>query len=168
MDVWRVPVIAHPLLEGLWELLAQAPRPRGFLRYGDLEADWAEGPGVEDRPTPRTRHMGEFSGRMDSALGLGFPTLRRRAFGCYPAGGGLGWHTNSDTPGWRVYLVRSGGGQLLLPGSAVDDRDAHANIFRVGMGTWHAVRAVGDRYVLGFVPDNDFRDDLLEVAAKVA
>jgi hypothetical protein len=73
----------------------------------------------------------------------------------YPAGGGLGWHSDyQGAPGWRVYIGRPLDG---VPGvfMTVDGNypDSHglATAFEITgrSDTWHALRADGARLAIG-------------------
>ena len=72
-----------------------------------------------------------------------------------PAGGGVGWHTDSGVPGWRVYVVRTLDGEpghFLHANGAFEDDARIAHAFYVSDTrplSWHAVRARGARMSLG-------------------
>ncbi len=85
----------------------------------------------------------------------------------YPAGGYLGWHTNSRVPGWRVYLTyasepgRSGFRHLEPESGEIRttlDGAWDLRVFRVGptRPLWHAVWAECDRFSFGYrIPEPD-------------
>lgn len=79
----------------------------------------------------------------------------------YPPGGWMGWHTNSDRPGWRVYVsyVRSKDKCFFRWRDGRDvstDYDAaglNIRMFRVGDVSdplWHCVYADDWRFSIGF------------------
>ena len=64
----------------------------------------------------------------------------------YPPGGGMGWHTNSNDPGWRAYLSWSETGDSgmgwLRDGQVVLDYDkAGWNVRLFQVPSWHCVFA---------------------------
>lgn len=79
----------------------------------------------------------------------------------YPAGGWMGWHTNADQPGWRLYINWSmplGGRSAflgLVEGKIVRRNDPggwSANCFKISADRpfWHAVDAATPRLSVGF------------------
>jgi len=122
---------------------------------GDLAADLERGPGspMVDRQQPRAYcrrflpHASYFNG-MPSGT-------RITSLNFCPAGGGVGWHTDSGAPGWRVYVTRTldgDEGAFLHAGGAWEDDARIAHGFYVSATapfSWHAVRARGPRLSLG-------------------
>jgi hypothetical protein len=78
----------------------------------------------------------------------------------YPAGGFMGWHTNSDFPCKRVYVtvvdeVNKSGFKYYENGVIYDDADDEKVIIReFGVGSkklfWHSVYSKTNRYSFGF------------------
>lgn len=152
MIVARLRIAEFPLLAELAAYLDRASCPPGpYDARGDWRADVAAGPPSCDQPKP-LRYRRQFlptpirlplmdSDTIVSALNY-FP----------PGGAGLGWHTDSRQPGWRVYLARPLG---LLPGCFVTpervffDEPGIALAFLAGPGAWHAVVADGERLSMG-------------------
>ncbi len=63
----------------------------------------------------------------------------------------MDWHTDSSSPGWRVYVYRSGEGSStfgfrdrLFAEGAVG-----GYVFEAGVGSWHAVQSYRDRWSCG-------------------
>ncbi len=82
----------------------------------------------------------------------------------YPPGGWMGWHTNSDQPGWRLYVnyVHEGGRSFFRwwDGAAIrsdhDDRGLNFRLFRVRAEPhplWHCVYAGEWRLSMGYFLD---------------
>ncbi|TCK19039.1 hypothetical protein DFR30_2332 [Thiogranum longum] len=80
----------------------------------------------------------------------------------YPRGGYMGWHTNSASPGWRVYITHaSEPGKSFFryrepdTGRIVTALDSEWNVraFRIdpGIPFWHTVYSETDRFSLGYV-----------------
>ena len=80
----------------------------------------------------------------------------------YPPGSEMGWHTNSDSPGWRLYLVHAeepgrSGFRYLHPesGDVVTDLDREwcARLFLVPRDRpfWHAVFSETNRFSFGYL-----------------
>lgn len=85
----------------------------------------------------------------------------------YPPGGFLDWHTNSDHPGRRIYLIWN-----EAPGSFFRYKDPNSGRFHTvedAVGwcfrtfvvapahtppLWHCVYAAGDRFAMGFRTSN--------------
>lgn len=171
MQVYQVPVEVDPDLTRLHDLLkgveiAEIP---DSVAFEDFSADMALGPPAEDRDIRAPRlatHLGglqTFAGTVVSA------PLQVRAAWYYPAGGGLGWHTNSRKPGWRVYVVLPFGesGLWTFDGTTRDwhpDRAGHANLFRIDddwRKSWHAVAADAPRLSLGLWAPDEWVEDLI-------
>jgi hypothetical protein len=78
------------------------------------------------------------------------------ALNYYPVGGGgLGWHTDTGHPGWRIYIARLLSplpGVFKTPGREYVDEPGSALAFYVSGepgDSWHAVRTDGPRFSLG-------------------
>lgn len=159
MKVWRIPIADHPLLVGARAVLEQLDPPRGpFIPRGDWKTDIEEGPPAEDRPRPHNYHRTPFHPPHPLDLPTG---VMLASINYYPPGGaGMGWHTDSIAPGWRIYLARP-----MLDGNAgcfihrdgaltikeYDDRELATAFLITGekCATWHAVRALWPRMSLG-------------------
>jgi len=150
---------AHPALEAAWTILNAAPRGKATSRLPDEL--W------EDvNCSPPSSDVGRvFSG---SELVPRVATILPRpadppcdGVSCvqlvyYPPGGGIGWHTNSNVPGWRAYLVRAPGASFFKTADGVyPDRNGWANLFLVEPGSWHCVGARDERWALGLRVSKD-------------
>jgi len=150
--VRRLVVADHPLLcaaAAYLETLAP-PRPP-YVRAGDLDSDLVAGPPDEPRNRPRAfRHLT----LPHPALELP-PDVKVSALEFYPAGGGLGWHSDyQGQPGWRVYIGRPLDGVpgvfMTVDGNYPDSPGLGTAFQITGRSdTWHAVRADGARLALG-------------------
>lgn len=159
MDVWQIPADRHPLLSALYALLREhEPRQHTLVVNDELQRSFVADPPSGDRPNPQAglREF-EFLPALVEAAGRvlarwGDEEITTRAVNYYPAGGGIGWHTNSNFPGWRVYIVRTAPqprSRFLIPQGAIPDRDGVANVFKVEPGAWHAVDAATERWSFG-------------------
>lgn len=152
MRVWQVHHSAHPTLTKLWAVLQATPPadPQEMERHGDLGADIAAGAPVENRVNAVIRHFASMASLRDAAHAVA-DGLEIRGTNYYPAGGGMGWHTNSDRLGWRAYLVRAPGGRSYFghKDGVLPDRDGYANVFKVSARSWHYVRAETERWSIG-------------------
>lgn len=144
--------------------------PCTVTRNGDLAADLRDGPPeTVDRPRALVRRCGmvpfaharELLKPVD-VVGINY----------YPARGGMGWHTNSNAPGWRIYLPLAldahGGSGLITTDGRFPDQPGFANAFRIGpwRESWHAVWADGARLSIGArITDATARELGLERAA---
>jgi len=158
MIVRRLLIASHPLLQQAAQYLASVTPPQAFdvakWERGDWRADFDGPPPTSDRPQPLAfRRM-----RMESAARVdGWGDAKVSALNYYPVGGGgLGWHTDTGHPGWRVYMPRLlGGGAPGVFRTAgadyVDERGTALAFWISGepMGSWHAVRTYGARLSLG-------------------
>jgi len=156
VHVRQLPIDDRPLLA---ELLACAlrqffARPPATTTGGDLRADLDAG--------PRNADLAWYTSRDCAFLAKGPAQqlcprgVEVRGVTYYPACGGIGWHTNSDAPGWRVYVPcspyldkwRAG---LHTTSGFVADRPGFANAFKVGewRDSWHAVECTDPRLVVG-------------------
>lgn len=163
MEAFRVKVESHPILERLQHLLADLliePR-RAVQSFGDVAMDIRSGIPSTDRRQPwsiRCVHMIDVAARAKPLVG----NWQVRAATYYPAGGGMGWHTDSGRPGWRVYVVLPlGRSRFLTVDQEFRDMGGTAMVFKAGPGAWHAVEATDERFSIGVkVPD--------DVAAELA
>jgi hypothetical protein len=153
--VHRLDVDAHPLLRELSAYLdtVQPPQPP-YDEKGDWRADVDAGPPAEDRPKPRAFRR-QFMERPLRLPSMPDDTILS-ALNFYPPGGsGLGWHTDTGHPGWRVYLGRPLThlpGAFLVPDGIFLDEPGIATAFYVSgkpCESWHAVRAFGARLSVG-------------------
>ena len=173
MQVRQLAIADQPLLA---QLLACAvrqyfARPPETTTGGDLRADLDAGPPATDLPWYTSRDCAFLA--KGPAQQLCPPGVQVRGVTYYPARGGIGWHTNSDAPGWRVYAPcspfldtwRAG---MHTTNGFVADRPGFANAFKVGdwRDSWHAVECTDPRLVIGIrINDELARDWGLERAA---
>jgi len=72
----------------------------------------------------------------------------------YPPNGYMNWHTNSNNPSTRIYLVRSTDtpeSKMKFKDKVIEDKPFWSfNIFEVGKNTWHCIDAKTERLSLGF------------------
>ena len=72
----------------------------------------------------------------------------------YPKNGYMNWHTNSNNPSTRIYIVRSTGNPkscMKFKDKIIYDKPLWSvNIFDVGKDSWHCVDAKTERLSLGF------------------
>ena len=72
----------------------------------------------------------------------------------YPNNGYMNWHTNSNNPAKRIYLVRSTDNpksRMKFKDRIIEDKPMWSvNIFDVKKDTWHCVDAKTERLSLGF------------------
>lgn len=154
MNVRRLALVDHPILQQLDAYLAalEPPAPPHHER-GDLALDLRTGP----PPYDRTRPLAFRFHRMEWDQPLWMPIDASLASVNYfpPGGSGLGWHTDSSRPGWRVYIGRPVAtlpGALLVAGAAYCDMPGKALAFYVSgiaCATWHAVQAPSERFSVG-------------------
>lgn len=156
MKVTRIPVHRHALLVGMSDYLASVAEPAGAYvpSVGNVRADIDGGPPGRDRPQPASYHR-LFLPHPQRLPGMR-AGIRISALHYYPAGGGLGWHTDSGAWGWRVYVVRHlepGYGRFFnAKGAFYVDDPSYANAFYVrdkDPFSWHAVHTSGPRLSLG-------------------
>lgn len=90
---------------------------------------------------------------------------RRQCANYYPADGGIGWHTDSAWPGWRVYVYRLLGD---APRSTFrfDERVFHEGPSEFGgyvfkAGFWHALHTYTPRLACGFQIPATFASELI-------
>jgi hypothetical protein len=162
MKVYAIAIGAHPFLRDLAAYLDGLTAPPVFRvddnsERGDWRRDIADGPPAEDRPKPLA-YRRQFL--QAPAVLPSFPGgTMVSALNYYPVGGGgLGWHTDSHAPGWRVYISRpltSTPGLLMADddgGRIYDDVPGLARAFYVSgtpCASWHAVVAHGPRLSIG-------------------
>lgn len=152
MIVRRLPIAAHPLLRALaLHLYAIEPPLPPYTTAGDLQLDLSVGPPPYPRNRPRTfRHVT----MAPPTLALP-PDVKVSALEFYPAGGGLGWHSDyQGASGWRIYIGRplDGVPGVFLTVDADYPDDPHlATAFQITgrSDTWHAMRADGARLAIG-------------------
>lgn len=152
MRVFQTPIAGDPLLEQLYDVVSRIDaRPIPEVA-GDWVADIADGVPIVDRNMPRAKKVALL--QRVTSIQQQHPDVAVRAIHYYPAGGGMGWHTNSQAPGWRVYvphvMVARPLSGMLTANECVLDRDGFANVFEVrGAESWHAVFAMTERWSLG-------------------
>jgi hypothetical protein len=162
-------------LRPLWDLLEWAPRPEPERRHSrQLWQDLESLPPLsdEDRMSSAGRAVPRVAALLREQLHQAERLMPRgievRGAAYYPEGGGLGWHTNSDVPGWRLYVVRAPEGRSYVRTSdgVYQDQHGRANLFRVtGPESWHCVGAVTERWTLGLLIPDELAAELLERAA---
>lgn len=89
----------------------------------------------------------------------------------FPAGGGIGWHTDSHRPGWRLYVFRMFGfvkadndqstGQMRYADRVLPERNEGAYVFETGVGCWHAVESFGHRVSAGLLITDEIAKELI-------
>lgn len=169
MKVHRMEIAASPMLRELEVYLRTLPRPGFFVcnfntDVGDWRADVSGGPPTDDRPTPRAFR------RQHVKAPIRLPAMADdvivSACNYFPVGGGgLGWHTDSHAPGWRVYIGRPLGAHVGvfhvdepaanrsgLSRQVFTDEPGIATAFYVSGEpgqSWHAVTTEGPRLSIG-------------------
>ena len=161
MIVQRLTVATRPLLAMLSAFLGMLPLPAPpYAQVGDWRRDVTGGPPSVDRPRPLTFRREPLLARPSTRT---LATLVRSrlpagttisALNYYPAGGaGLGWHTDSANPGWRIYIAQpltEVAGEFLTADEIIADAPGVALAFEVGAPeSWHAVRTEGPRLSIG-------------------
>lgn len=160
MQVFRLHVAQHALLRELAAYADQleAPAPP-YRERGDLLADIAGGPPAADRTRPEAFRFAI----MEWEQPLWMPIDSTLASVNYypPGGSGLGWHSDTSRPGWRVYIGRpleGVPGEFLVEGGAYSDVAGVAHAFYVSGvpgESWHALRAGGARFSVGIRIDGE-------------
>jgi hypothetical protein len=151
VSVQRIEIARYPALRALAACLAQLTPPTDFDEVGDWRADIDGGPPALDHSAPCSRRHA----RMAIPIAVALPADVTHGANYYPPGGaGLGWHTDSNAPGWRIYIGRPLAGvpgELLTVGGSYPDEPGTALAFCVPRKGhfWHAVRAPGERLSLG-------------------
>lgn len=159
MIVRRLLISNHALLQQAAAFLDTVAPPELFnvaeWERGDWRGDVDGRPPLRDRPQPLSfrRQRLACSPRLD---GIEMGDAQISALNYYPVGGGgLGWHTDTGHPGWRVYIARpltAMPGVFLTVESAFIDAPGTALAFLVSgepCASWHAVRSLGPRLSLG-------------------
>lgn len=154
MNVHRIPIDRFRVLRELAAALEGAtiaPNNDPIITLGDWPKSLDAQPwnGDRDVAQPKDRCYRPLRDVVECAQAIVGPDVEVRASHFYPVGGGMGWHTNSNGPGWRIYVVRAlgpgVGSGMLTPGVFHHDMPGHANAFRIGdwRDSWHAVHARG-------------------------
>jgi hypothetical protein len=150
--VRRLVVADHPLLCAAAAYLETlAPPPPPYQARGDLAADVLLGAPTTNRNRPHAfNHRSVPPPRPPELPG----DTVISAIEYYPEGGGLGWHTDSGWPGWRIYIPRPLGapGTFYTRLGRFQDAPGIANAFYVSGRpgeSWHAVLAGGPRFSIG-------------------
>ncbi|MEM6462925.1 MAG: hypothetical protein AAF724_13510 [Pseudomonadota bacterium] len=120
---------------------------------------------VHDETVVRLRrHVDDQMGSVLKTLFKSGRRLKARPSGhfWYPPGSFMSWHTNSRTPGWRVYInyaetegdsffryLQSDTGEVIT----LEDRHWNVRVFPVSRDTpfWHCVYSQTDRFSLGYM-----------------
>jgi len=150
--IFQIPISGDVLLEQLYDVVSNLDvRPPPEV-VGDWVADIAAGVPAVDRNMPNAKKVALLRRVLPSIQQ--YDDVKVRAIHYYPPGGGMGWHTNSAAPGWRVYVPHVGATRplsgMLTVGDCFMDRPGFANLFEVaGNRSWHAVFAMTERYSIG-------------------
>lgn len=118
--------------------------------FGPWSEDWSD----------RTRPVDTYAGGFEASW-AGENPCDGCWGGChnfFPPGGGMGWHTDSGRPGWRVYVhchgPEPGGSVMHYREYQIAEPPVGAVLFETGPGCWHAVTTACGRYSLGVqIPD---------------
>lgn len=159
MIVQRLDISKHALLRMMSAFLARAERPPAPpMERGDLHGDLMAGPPASDRPNPTSYRFHRLQPPQ-----LALPTATTiGSFNYFPEGGaGIGWHTDSNSPGWRVYVARplsADVGWFYSDAGLFQDDPLQATAFYVARPPrhfWHAVSAPGPRFSIGIRIQSD-------------
>jgi len=157
MKITRLPIDKFPLLASVERYLLSLPPPLPpFESIGSVAADINDGPPDANRTRPRAMLRKVFNPPRDLELP---PDVALASLNYYPAGGGMGWHTDSAAPGWRIYIGRVLGD---VPGIFLhlDERETIATPDEAGLATaffvsglpgqsWHALHTLAPRLSIG-------------------
>ncbi len=160
MEFSQVPIASHPLLGLMYGAIANLPSMRVSNTCSVQEARRLA---MRQCPYKITPSAGETI-HIDRGVRAALPLDVKHGAAWYlPPWGAVGWHTNEDAPGWRVYVIRGEGGVFRTPSVDYPDRPGYANVFLVTVSplTWHAVVPRGDRWSFGVkVPESLAREIL--------
>jgi hypothetical protein len=155
MIVRRLVVDDYPLLRELSAYLDTVePPPPPYDERGDWRADIEAGAPSVDRPKPLAyrRQFMEHPLRVGS---MADDTIVSALNYFPPGGAGIGWHSDSGHPGWRIYIGRpltSMPGVFLVSVGAFIDTPGIATAFHISgraADSWHAVISEGPRFSVG-------------------
>lgn len=160
IELWPIPELVRVALDeflGSVECRLNKPRPQlkdvlSLDRWLEIKEDRPEPPGDEQY---RGILIGSIHG-VFSAVKKFFPTVTSSGVGYYPPGGHYGWHTNSNNPGKRLYLVHvlDGGKSFFRwiengeAKTSYDEQGWNARLFPVPC--WHCVYSDTERISIGF------------------
>lgn len=150
----QIDVHAHALPRAMLASLARA-RPVEARREGGWVLPLGVAPDV-DRARPAAKYWGTIA---EQLYGYASPVGGRlQCTNYFPSGGGMGWHTDSGMPGWRVYVFRcsagSGSSTFHYCDQTFVEGVVGAYVFETGVGCWHAVESRRDRFSCGMqVPE---------------
>jgi hypothetical protein len=158
--IYQVPLGRDPLLGLLAGFLEDVDASRGYVqreRWPGLPL--SAPPPAHDIDIDAARYLVHLEREQRALVELVPPDVRVRNVSYYPEGGGLGWHTNSALPGWRVYVPllpdapRSG---TRTESGWFPDRPGFANMFRITdwRNSWHCVEAHTARLSAGLWIDD--------------
>lgn len=164
MKIQRLNVGDHDLLKYVSNVLGTIHMPPPpTIHRGDFWKDIEDGPPNEDRPRPHNYYRQVV--HPPAPLELPGDTVLSSIVYYPPRGAGLGWHTDSRAPGWRVYiswLLGSKPGTFLTLGDGsdeiykrirrTDDEAGIATAFFISGkpgDSWHAVEAPDERLSIG-------------------
>jgi len=104
---------------------------------------------MQDLPRPQSSFAG--------VLAMQLPPTNRM-IGCanfFPAKGGMGWHTDSHRPGWRIYAFHNLSVSCLnvfryRSQEFSEAAEFGAYVFQVGADCWHSISCETPRVSCGF------------------
>ncbi len=178
MNVYRVPISLDPLLVAVGNILLQAkvPDPDKVETVRWLRADLDARDFSREKAAPTAYYRAPLPETQARARVIAPPGFEVRGCHYHPAGGGEGWHTNGDAPGWRVYVIRPMVPPVDVASRVLGEGVGHhcvwndpgvwgfANVFKVGPGTWHAVDAKTPRMAIGLLVPGSWAQLLLRRA----
>lgn len=99
----------------------------------------------------RARPVDSYVGRSNLGSFPIPPSCRLQCHNYYPNGGGLGWHTDSTQPGWRIYLYRylNGDGLFRYRNQEFREQVVGGYLFETGPDCWHSLASFGERFSVG-------------------
>ena len=161
--VTRVDPRGHALTSRLLDALGTAGFPR-LQQHGLWLLPLGEQP-VDDRSRPASYRRGTLHLSL-AALDLP-PGVELRCHNYFPWGGGMDWHTDSGSPGWRVYVFRGGDGSSTF---GFRDRlfaegPVGGYVFETGVGSWHSVQSYRDRWSCGVQVSEAIAREVIAAAA---
>ncbi len=155
--IYKIDPTRHEFTRKLVELLRGVDVAAASMRLRDI-GTWTQPtlpPPAKDRTRPEEQHLFTID-NLTGSVPLDKDRQRRQCMNYYPAGGGIGWHTDSAQPGWRVYVFRLLGVageyrhcQFLYDEHVFEEMQEFGGyVFEAGV--WHALRAWTPRLVCGF------------------
>ncbi len=163
--IHKIDPTRHEFTRKLVELLRAADVSTVSMCLRDV-GTWAQPfwpPPAKDRTRPEEQHLFTIDD-LTGSVPLDKDCLRRRCANYYPPGGGIGWHTDSAQPGWRVYVYRLLGEYRhcqFLYGKHEFEETHEFGGYVFEAGVWHALRAWTPRLVCGFQVSPPFATSLI-------